>query len=168
MWETSPSFPEGQTRYHPGRTRRASRGAISAVNIAVNIAAHPGSRGKSGAAGPGGPGGPDGPDGPDGIVLTSSVFGPSHNPTVDTAAPDAIRLPVLVAHHKKDECRVTPFSGVAKFMQFISNATVSELIVFEEGARVSQGRKCGAKSHHGFPGSGERVVKSIAEWIKSH
>lgn len=64
--------------------------------------------------------------------------------------------------------RVTPFSGVAKFMQSISNAAVSELIVCEECARESQDRKCGAKGPHGFLGSEERVVKSIAEWIKSH
>lgn len=122
-----------------------SRGTISAAGAAAHLAA----------------------DGPDGIVLTSTVFGPSKKGTVYQADLKALRMPVLVVHHKDDGCVVTPYNKTAAFMRKISGARKAELITIEGGAG-NIGDACGARSPHGFLGLENKVVKQITDWIKAN
>lgn len=122
-----------------------SRGTVSAANAATRL--HEG--------------------GPDGIVLTSTVFEPSRRPSVYNTDLNAIDVPVLLAHHKHDGCKVTPYSGTSPFMNSVPNAAKVELITFE-GQIGNAGNPCGGKSAHGFLGEERIVVKAIADWIKAN
>lgn len=106
-------------------------------------------------------------EGPDGIVLTSTLFGPSRNGTVFNADLKAIRLPVLLVHHKNDGCSATPYRSAAGFTEKISAATKVELITIEGGSG-NIGDVCGAKSAHGFLGLETEVVGLISDWIKAN
>ena len=123
-----------------------SRGSTSAANAAANI--------KDG--------------GPDGIVLTSSV-GVSTRPggnILDFALAD-INIPALVVHHQGDLCVVTPVEGAQEIKARLTGSQSAEIMIFDGGERGS-GKECGAKSHHGYLGIEQKVVDTIAAWIKSH
>jgi len=107
-------------------------------------------------------------DGPDGVVLTASVTRASSRRPVNLDDVDLgqIRVPVLVVHHKDDECQVTPFEGALELMERLTAAPNKELIAFEGGA-PGDDNPCRAMSHHGFLGIEDRVVRAIAEWIKA-
>jgi hypothetical protein len=122
-----------------------SRGTISAAAVAGELAS----------------------GGPDGIVLTSTLFGPSKRGTVYKAKIKAIKVPVLVVHHRNDACVSTPYSNAAAFMHQVSGAPRSELITIEGGVG-NLGNPCGARSPHGFLGLENKVVKQITDWIKAN
>jgi hypothetical protein len=54
--------------------------------------------------------------GPDGIVLTASIVNDSRTRAVPRMDLDRIRVPVLVAHHRQDSCRVCRFEDVPMLM----------------------------------------------------
>jgi len=122
-----------------------SRGTISAAGVAARLAT----------------------GGPDGIVLTSTVFGPSRRGAVYDADLGAIRIPVLVVHHKNDGCEVTPYYKASAFMDRIAGARKIELITIEGGVG-NLGSPCGAQSPHGFLGLERQVVTLITDWIKAN
>jgi hypothetical protein len=106
--------------------------------------------------------------GPDGIVLTSTLFGPSRRRgTVYRANLDAIKVPVLIVHHKGDACKATAYRGTATFMKRVSTASKSELITIQ-GGTGNIGNPCGPRSHHGYLGQERKVVKLITDWIKAN
>ncbi len=124
-----------------------SRGTISAANAAARI-----ERG-----------------GPDGVVLTASVTGISkqHPHNVYSAKLRTIRLPVLIVHHKSDQCRVTPYSSAKTIKKKLKSAAKVELLGFS-GGKDPRGRECGALHYHGFIGIESDVVKAITAWIKQN
>jgi alpha/beta superfamily hydrolase len=108
-----------------------------------------------------------GNEGPDGIVLTSTLFGPSSRGTVYNADLSAIKVPVLVVHHKDDACEVTSYSKSGRFMRSVVGASKSELITINGGVSGT-GNPCGPRGPHGFLGQERKVVKLITDWIKAN
>jgi pimeloyl-ACP methyl ester carboxylesterase len=107
--------------------------------------------------------------GPDGIVLTSSVTETSKlsYETVRHGGLEDIRVPTLVAHHKGDTCRASPYSGAESIMKALKRAPVKELMTFEGGSPpISE--PCEAKAAHGYLGLEPQVVSAIAAWIRAH
>ncbi|MCZ6895572.1 MAG: alpha/beta hydrolase [Gammaproteobacteria bacterium] len=108
-------------------------------------------------------------DKPDGIVLTASML--AYNPkwggdyllTMDL---EKIKMPVLIAHHKKDACSVTPPGLVGELKEKLINAEPVEVMWYESGSGV-KGKVCQARHYHGFAGIEEEVVSDIMSWIKS-
>lgn len=101
--------------------------------------------------------------GPDGIVLTSTVVSDPRSRAVPEMTLDRIRIPVLVAHHREDSCRVCRFSDVPQLMERLTTPPRKELLVFEGG--ISVGDPCEARAYHGFNGIEREVVQRIAAWI---
>lgn len=101
--------------------------------------------------------------GPDGIVLTATVLNDPRSRAVPEMALDRIRIPVLVAHHREDSCRVCRFSDVPRLMERLTTPPRRELLVFEGG--ISTGDPCEARAHHGFNGIEREVVQRISTWI---
>lgn len=106
-------------------------------------------------------------DPPAGIVLTSSITEDTQKGTslLDMDL-DKIRVPVLVVHHRDDECWVTLFDEAKRIVEKATAATVAEFLAFSGGE--TRGNPCQAKSYHGFLGIEDEVVKAIAEWIKKN
>ena len=121
-----------------------SRGTNSVANAAVRL---------------------QGAKGPDGIALTATM-------TENSSAGDQvleyslgeIRLPVVIAHHRADFCRVTPPENVDVLVRRLKNAKVSPVLWYEGGE--PKGPECEPFHYHGFPGQEERVVDDIAAAIK--
>ena len=109
-----------------------------------------------------------GRDRPDGIVLTATVTEASNSGKehVMGMALDKIELPVLIAHHKKDACYVTPPSGVSGLKEALKKAGPVKVLWYED-AKNPRGSECGARHYHGFIGIEKRVVRDIMAWIKS-
>ncbi len=103
--------------------------------------------------------------GPDGIVLTATVLNDPRSRAVPEMALDRIRIPVLVAHHREDSCRVCLYSDVPRLMEKLTTLPRKELITFDGG--ISVGNPCEARAYHGFNGIEREVVQRIAAWISA-
>ena len=128
-----------------------SRGTISAANAAARLAEAPAeSR-------------------PDGIVLTSSVTVPVRGEmaTVLSADLGAVRVPVLIVHHRSDSCKVSPPSAVERLARSFPRAPKVETILFQ-GGDPSRSDPCQPFSPHGYFGIEEQVVDAIARWIEAN
>ncbi len=101
--------------------------------------------------------------GPDGIVLTSSVVRDQRSRAVPEMALDRVRIPVLVAHHRDDGCRVCLFADVQPVLERLTATPRKELMVFDGG--ISVGDPCEARAYHGFNGIEREVINRIAAWI---
>jgi dienelactone hydrolase len=101
--------------------------------------------------------------GPDGIVLTASVVRDSRSRAVPEMALERVRIPVLVAHHRQDNCRVCLFSDVPLLMDRLTATPRKELMAFDGG--ISVGNPCEARAYHGFNGIEREVIERIAGWI---
>jgi dienelactone hydrolase len=120
-----------------------SRGTQSAAYIATQLAP---------AAG-----------GPDGIVLTSTILSDASGRPVPNMALGLLRVPVLVAHHVRDGCRLCLFLDMPKLTTRLGAAPRAELITFDGGENV--GDPCEARAYHGYNGIEADVVGKIAAWI---
>lgn len=103
--------------------------------------------------------------GPDGIVLTATVLNDPRSRDVTRMDLDRIRIPVLVAHHRQDSCRVCLYSDVPRLMERLTTPPRKELITFDGG--ISTGNPCEARAYHGFNGIEGEVVQRIAAWINT-
>lgn len=101
--------------------------------------------------------------GPDGIVLTATVVNDPRSRDVTRMDLDRIHIPVLVAHHRQDGCRVCLYSDVPRLMEKLTTPPRRELLTFDGG--ISVGDPCEARAHHGFNGIEREVVQRIATWI---
>lgn len=101
--------------------------------------------------------------GPDGIVLTATVLRDERSRAVPEMALDRIRIPVLVAHHRLDSCKVCRYEDVPLLMERLTTPQRRELLTFEGG--ISVGDPCQARAYHGFNGIEREVVERIAAWI---
>jgi hypothetical protein len=110
--------------------------------------------------------------GADGLVLTSSIlrgFKPRGSPLSDDVFDvdlAAIRVPVLIAHHKEDGCVATPFDDVPKLAARLVNAPAVHVLAYE-GGLVPVSAPCEARSQHGYFGLEGRVISEIGAWIKA-
>jgi pimeloyl-ACP methyl ester carboxylesterase len=101
--------------------------------------------------------------GPDGIVLTASIVRDTRTRAVPEMELNRIRIPVLVAHHRQDGCRLCLFADVPLLMERLTAAPRKELLAFDGG--ISVGNPCEARAYHGFNGIEGEVVDRIAAWI---
>jgi dienelactone hydrolase len=102
--------------------------------------------------------------GPDGIVLTSTILrenrGGSPVTSMDLAA---LKIPVLVVHHKDDACKLCPASDTDALMQKLTQSPRAKLMLVSGG--VSRGDPCGASAYHGYNGIDSDVVHAITAWM---
>ncbi len=123
----------------------SSRGTNSVANAAVRL---------------------QGPKGPDGIALTSTML---ENNSVGNQVLeydlDEIRIPVVIAHHRKDECHLTPTDNVDDLVDALKNAKI--LAVLWHNGGKPRGPSCRAIHYHGFVGLEPRVINGIAAAIKT-
>lgn len=122
-----------------------SRGTISAVHAAASL---------------------DKDKGPDGLVLTASVTEPGNKgrPTVFDARLEQITQPVLLVHHEKDACKVSPPEGAERLRQALTGAGKTELLTFSDG-KAKSGKECKGYSWHGFLGIERKVIDAISKWL---
>jgi len=123
-----------------------SRGTQSAAYIATQI-----SRADGGA---------------DGIVLTSSVLRDNRGVAVPDMALDRIGVPVLVAHHRQDICRVCRFVDLPRLTNKLKHLKKTDTLIFDGGH--NEGDPCEARAYHGFNGIEPEVVGKIAAWIRDN
>ncbi len=102
---------------------------------------------------------------PDGIVLTASVVQDKRGRPVPAMPLHKVTVPVLVAHHERDDCVACPYADVVPMMKQFTNAPRQKLLTFTGG--VSEGDPCEALAHHGFNGIENEVVRQIAAWIST-
>ncbi len=103
---------------------------------------------------------------PDGIVLSTSVmiFNQRGSQVFEFDL-DKIALPVLIVHHRDDECWVTPPGKVPALAKALERAQPLKVLLYDGG--VATGNPCQARHHHGFNGIEDRVIADIATWIKA-
>ncbi|MEX0751731.1 MAG: hypothetical protein WD073_02250 [Xanthobacteraceae bacterium] len=110
---------------------------------------------------------------PRGIVLTSTMTQLDAagycGKSVYDAALGKISVPVLVVSHAQDGCACSPGNeaAVGKLVAALKGAPAKEQKIFTGGSAPVSG-PCDAKAQHGYFGIEAGVVKTIAEWIKSH
>lgn len=104
--------------------------------------------------------------GPDGIVLTSSVTKATVSAAhpVTAAALNEVKVPVLIVHHKRDGCSVSPYGAMPELVAAFKSAKRVELISVDGG---TGGGGCG-RGGHSFAEMEAAVTKDIADWIKRY
>lgn len=101
-----------------------------------------------------------------GLVLSSSVVNYKKVGAVPKQDLAAIKIPVLVLHHSKDECVLCRPYEVPAVLRGLSNAPVKKEIMVDGGANPS-GDACSALHWHGFIGMEQEAVNLISDWIKT-
>jgi len=101
-----------------------------------------------------------------GIALTSSVTSRKRTGNLPGQKLEAIRLPVLVVHHEKDECSVTVPTQARWIIDGLKNAPVKKLIMVSGGANPL-GDPCENQHWHGFVGMEKEAVEIVTDWIKN-
>lgn len=100
-----------------------------------------------------------------GLVLTSSVVNYKKVGAVPKQDLAAIKIPVLVLHHSKDECVLCRPYEVPAILRGLTNTPVKKEIMVVGGANPS-GDVCAALHWHGFIGMEQEAVATISDWIK--
>lgn len=124
-----------------------SRGTISAANVAARMAA-------GGIAG---------------LILTATVTKANKRGSLDPVgevALEKIRVPVLLAHHKEDDCYVCPPGSIPSLAKKFT-AAPSVKVSFFEGGSGWRGDPCHAFHAHGFLGIEGKVTADIVAWMKA-
>jgi hypothetical protein len=85
---------------------------------------------------------------------------------VPTQKLDAIRIPVLVLHHERDDCPITRPVEVPLILSGLKNAPVKKQIMVNGGADPS-GDPCEGAHWHGFIRMEKEAVGIVANWIKT-
>ncbi|HWZ49135.1 MAG TPA: alpha/beta hydrolase [Herbaspirillum sp.] len=104
-----------------------------------------------------------GADGPDGLVLTSTILSDPRGRPVTAMPLDRLHIPVIVAHHKDDACRLCSYSQLPQLMDRLTNVPRKQLLTFTGGQ--SRGDPCEAFAHHGYNGIESDVVNQISAAI---
>lgn len=99
-----------------------------------------------------------------GLVLTSSIVAWDKVGAVPRQDLAAIRVPVLVLHHAKDECRQTLPRDVGYILKGLTAAPVKKQLMVEGGTNPT-GDACEAFHWHGFIGMEAEAVKLMTGWM---
>jgi rhodanese-related sulfurtransferase len=104
-----------------------------------------------------------------GVVLTESVSAPGRHSreTVFDAAPQDVRVPVLVVANRDDACDVAPPSMAPSIAAAMTRSPNARVLVVQGGVQRS-GTACGSLSPHGYYGIEQPVVGAIAGWLAAH
>ncbi len=100
----------------------------------------------------------------DGVVMTSSLGVSSVHGNVCEFDLAAIKMPVLIVHHKDDGCVTTPLAGAEGIFADLKGSSRKEMIVMEGGE--ADGNPCQGASYHGYKGIEDKTVEAIVAWIK--
>jgi len=102
----------------------------------------------------------------DGVVLASGIYtnnsAKAVNYSMEIIIGNSIDVPILIAHHSKDECSVTRYKFAKVFFDQVS-APRKNFLRYIGG--IPSGRGCGPFHHHGFEGIERQVALEIADWI---
>jgi hypothetical protein len=103
---------------------------------------------------------------PDALVLTAGFLTDASGKAGENVAAilgtPALLPPTLVIHHRHDGCRFTKPAGVAPFIKW---AAGKAQVAWLDGGSAP-GDPCQAKSHHGFLGLDDNVVRLAADFAK--
>lgn len=101
--------------------------------------------------------------GPDGILLTATILVDPRDRAVPRMPVERLRIPVLVAHHEQDGCRLCPYHEAPRLMERLERAPRKALLSFTGGDDV--GDPCEARAHLGFNGQEADVVARSVAWM---
>jgi pimeloyl-ACP methyl ester carboxylesterase len=103
-----------------------------------------------------------------GLVLTESVsvMGGSGE-TVFDAAPQQVRVPVLVVANRDDRCDVAPPQAAPRIAAAMTASRDVRVMMVSGGITRSQ-KDCGSLTPHGYFGIEDRVVAGIGRWMDAH
>jgi hypothetical protein len=96
-------------------------------------------------------------------VLASTILDDPRGRAVPEMPLDAVRVPVLVVHHRLDGCEHCRFTAAPRVLERLTAAPRKELVAFDGG--TSRGDRCEAWAYHGYNGIERDVVGAIAAWI---
>jgi pimeloyl-ACP methyl ester carboxylesterase len=102
-----------------------------------------------------------------GIVLTSSVTTTTRSVrfTVPMLPLANVKVPVLVMHHKNDQCPACEPGQAHRILDAMPNAPVKKLLFVEGGDRFPTGDPCEALHFHGYIGMEKEAVGQVTGWI---
>jgi pimeloyl-ACP methyl ester carboxylesterase len=101
-----------------------------------------------------------------GIVLTATVTNGKRANPVPLLALSAIRVPVLVMHHRNDACRSCDPRELPWVMDRLTRAPTKKLLIVDGGGGPT-GDECEALHWHGFIGMEREAVAAIADFIRN-
>lgn len=104
-----------------------------------------------------------------GLVLLESVSVPGRRSTetVFDAAPQKVRVPVLIVANRDDACDVAPPEMASRIAVALTHALSVRVLSVHGGLQRSD-RACGSLSPHGYDGIEQEVMDGIAEWLQTH
>lgn len=105
------------------------------------------------------------PTGIAGVVLASSVVSPQKPEAVPLQDLAAIRVPVLVLHHRQDACHLCAPADVPAILRGLTQAPVKKEMWVDGGGNPT-GNPCEALHWHGFVGMEREAVALIAGWLR--
>ena len=104
---------------------------------------------------------------PDGLVFSASITeDSSHGAHVLNFDIDDYTGPVLISHHQRDDCSVTPPDGVDDIKDKLTKASAVGVQLYDGGEAA--GQECKAKHYHGFNGIEDKVVGDMTKWMLAH
>lgn len=111
-----------------------------------------------------------GPAGPDALVLTSGLLMDEHvrdEPSIQRNVPGLLswRGRVLLLHHVRDACRVTPPTGPERLRALMPPRAAVEVVMLDGG--IASGPACEGRHYHGFNGLDETVVAAVLRFAAS-
>lgn len=101
-----------------------------------------------------------------GVVLTSSITQAKGPYAVEDLDLKRIKVPVLVMHHKRDQCNATLPSDVGLIMNGLKNAPVKKLLMVDGGSGP-RGDPCEPWHWHGYVGMEQEAVDAIVAFVKN-
>lgn len=94
-----------------------------------------------------------------GVVLTSTVtVADRRGPGLSGFDVAAIKVPVLVVHHRDDGCRSSPYSGAQALAKSFPLISVN-------GGDPPQSDPCEPQSPHGYLGRDAETMRAIRNWM---
>lgn len=101
-----------------------------------------------------------------GVVLTSSMVehGRGRWATVYETPLGKISAPVLIVHHRKDDCRATPIGAALSLPRWLKKSSNVDFVEVQ-GGDPAISDSCEPLAAHGYLGREAQVIQVIADWI---
>lgn len=101
-----------------------------------------------------------------GVVLTSSMVehGRGRWSTVYETPLGKISAPVLIVHHREDDCRATPIAAALSLPRWLKKSSKVDFVEVS-GGDPAISDPCEPLAAHGYLGRERQVIQVIADWI---
>jgi len=101
-----------------------------------------------------------------GVVLTSSMVehGRGRWSTVYETPLGKISAPVLIVHHREDDCRATPIGAALSLPRWLKKSSKVDFVEVS-GGDPAISDSCEPLAAHGYLGRERQVIQVIADWI---